>query len=101
MNMTIIMSYRTSPRSDLFETMILQQNATTKWSNKKYVMYSYQGQCLKNAFWMYLNRFETAEMNSDSIWKDWELQKSFENNVSKACTVTVFEKAAKKWKQCQ
>jgi len=30
MNMTIIMSYRTSPRSDLFETMILQQNATTK-----------------------------------------------------------------------
>jgi len=35
--MTIIMSYR---------TMILQQNANTKWSNQKYVMYSYQGQCL-------------------------------------------------------
>ena len=30
MNMTIIMSYRTSPRSDLFETMILQQNTITK-----------------------------------------------------------------------
>jgi len=30
MNMTIIMSYRTSPRSGLFETMILQQNTITK-----------------------------------------------------------------------
>jgi len=28
--MTIIMSYRTSPHSDLFETMILQQQIITK-----------------------------------------------------------------------
>jgi len=28
--MTIIMSYRTAPHSGMFETMILQQNATTK-----------------------------------------------------------------------
>jgi len=45
-NMTISMRYRTSPRSGLFETMILHKNTITKWSNQKYVMYSYQRQCL-------------------------------------------------------
>jgi len=30
MNMTVIMSYRTSPRSCLFKTIILQQNTITK-----------------------------------------------------------------------
>jgi len=32
--MTIIKRYRTSPRSGLFETIILYQNTITKWSNK-------------------------------------------------------------------
>ena len=61
---SIIMSYRWSPRSGLFKTMILQQHTITKWSNQKYVMYSYQGQCL-------------LHMQSDGIWNDLELQRTF------------------------
>jgi len=40
------MSYRTSLRFGLFETMILQQNTIAKINDQKYVMYSYPGQCL-------------------------------------------------------
>ena len=55
---------------------------------------------LKHAFWRYLKRFGTAEKQMKTmtlnhafwrIWNDSEPQKSFENNVSKACILTVFK----------
>ena len=71
--MTIIMSYRISPRSGLYETMILQQNTITKWSNQKYVMYS-------------------RGMHSNGIVETiWNCREHFKNNVSKACTLVLFE----------
>ena len=51
--MTFIISYRTSLRSGLFETMILQHNTITKSEVRD--VYSYQGQCL-------------VSMHSDGIW---------------------------------
>ena len=72
--MTIIMSYRTTPRSGLFETMILQHNTITKWSNQKYMSYVY----FKSMHYRcrYLKPFGTAEKN--------------ENSVSKECILTLF-----------
>ena len=69
------MSYRASPRSVMFETMILQHNTITISSNQKYMSDVY----FKSMHyrWRYLKPFGTAEKN--------------ENSVSKACTVTVFE----------
>ena len=70
------MSYRTSPRSGLFETMILHQNTTTKWS--KYLMYRYPGNVSKICMLMI---FETI----------WNCRDHFENIVSKACTLAMLE----------
>ena len=71
----------TSPRSGLFETMILQQNTITKWSNQKYMMNSYQDR-VSNFYYVCIRTvFETI----------WNCREHFENNVSKVCTVTVFE----------
>ena len=70
------MRYRTSPRSGLFETMILHQNTITKWS--KYLMCRYPSNVSKVCMLMI---FETI----------WNCRDHFENIVSKACTLAVLE----------
>ena len=88
-HMTIIMSYRTSPRSGLFKTIILQQNTITKWSNQKYVVYSYQGQCLlKNAFLWYLKRFGISK----NIWKTMSLKNAFWQRLKRFGIAEIFLK---------
>ena len=57
-------SYRTSPRSGMFETMLLQQNTIAKWSNQKFdleLQIKMKTMSLKHAPWRYLKRFGTAK----------------------------------------
>jgi len=65
--MTIIMSYRTSSRSGLFETMILQQSTNFIPNDQIRITYMHsdvKGQCL-------------FSMHSGGIWNDFELQRTF------------------------